>query len=57
MKKILLENAGNQVEITEAQLSEEKAKVLITYGYLKPIMNGFDENTQATIENLIEGRM
>lgn len=38
-------------------LSEEKAKVLITYGYLKPIMNGFDENTQAKIEELIEGRM
>lgn len=38
-------------------LSEEKAKVLITYGYLKPIMNGFDENTQKVIEELIEGRM
>lgn len=38
-------------------LSEDKAKVLITYGYLKPIMNGFDENTQSKIEELIEGRM
>lgn len=38
-------------------LSEEKAKVLITYGYLKPIMNGFDENAQGMIEKLIEGRM
>ena len=38
-------------------LSEEKAKILITYGYLKPIMNGFDENVQKTIEQLIEGRM
>lgn len=38
-------------------LSEEKAKVLITYGYLKPIMNGFDEDTQSLIEKLIEGRM
>ncbi|MCQ2087011.1 MAG: SufD family Fe-S cluster assembly protein [Bacilli bacterium] len=38
-------------------LSEEKAKVLITYGYLKPIMNGFDESTQQKIEELIEGRM
>lgn len=38
-------------------LSEEKAKILITYGYLKPIMNGFDDNTKNTIEELIEGRM
>lgn len=38
-------------------LSEEKAKILITYGYLKPIMNGFDENIQKEIEQLIEGRM
>lgn len=38
-------------------LSEENAKVLITYGYLKPIMNGFDEKTQNRIEELIEGKM
>ena len=38
-------------------LSEDKAKVLITYGYLKPIMNGFEESVQNKIEEIIEGRM
>ena len=37
-------------------LSEDQAKILITYGYLKPIMNGFDEKNKTLIENLIEGR-
>ena len=35
-------------------LSEEKAKILITYGYLKPIMNGFDSKIQEKIEKIIE---
>jgi len=35
-------------------LTEEQAKVLITYGYLKPIMNGFDASTKIIIEELIE---
>ena len=37
-------------------LSEDQAKILITHGYLKPIMNGFDEKNKTLIENLIEGR-
>ena len=35
-------------------LSEEKAKILITYGYLKPIMKGFDSKIQEKIEHIIE---
>lgn len=38
-------------------LSLDNAKVLITYGYLKPIMNGFEESIQKKIEKLIEGRV
>lgn len=43
--------------LTSRGLSEEKAKTLITYGYLKPILIGFDDNTKAKIEKLIEGRI
>ncbi len=44
--------------LTSRGLTESEAKKLITYGYLKPIMNGFsDEQIKEEISNLIEGRM
>lgn len=44
--------------LTSRGLTEADAKRLITFGYLKPILNGFDEEeTKEEISNLIEGRM
>ena len=44
--------------LTSRGLSEETAKELITFGYLKPIMEGFKEDEiKEHISSLIEGRM
>ena len=44
--------------LTSKGLSEAEARELITYGYLKPILNGFeDEKLQESISNMIEGRI
>lgn len=44
--------------LTSRGLSEESAKELITLGYLKPIIEGFDdENVKNHISSLIERRM
>ena len=44
--------------LTSRGLSESEAKELITFGYLKPILNGFiEEEIKEKIISLIEGRM
>ena len=44
--------------LTSRGISEKEAKELITYGYLKPILLGFnDQEIIDDINNLIEGRM
>ena len=44
--------------LTSRGLTEEEAKRIITLGYLKPILKGFnDKNTVSKIEDLIEGKM
>ena len=44
--------------LTSRGLSEAEAKELITFGYLKPILVGFnDDNTREYISSLIERRM
>ena len=44
--------------LTSRGLTEEEAKRLITFGYLKPIMNGFaDQELKDYIEQKIEGKM
>ena len=44
--------------LTSRGLSEDDAKRLITFGYLKPIIKGFeDEELKEQITNLIEGKM
>ena len=44
--------------LTSRGLNEEEAKRIITLGYLKPILKGFDdENSIKKIEDLIEGKM
>ena len=44
--------------LTSRGLTEAQAKELITFGYLKPIMNGFtEEEIKEEISSLIEGRM
>ena len=44
--------------LTSRGLTEEAAKQLITFGYLKPIMNGFvEEEIKEEISSLIERRM
>lgn len=44
--------------LTSRGISEKEAKELITYGYLKPILVGFnDQEIIDNINNLIEGRM
>lgn len=44
--------------LTSRGLTESAAKELITFGYLKPIMNGFiDEEIKGEISTLIEKRM
>ncbi len=44
--------------LTSRGLTEDEAKRLITFGYLKPIIKGFeDEELKEEIANLIEGKM
>ena len=43
--------------LTSRGLNIEEAKMLITLGYLKPILKGFDESIQGEIDNLIERRL
>lgn len=43
--------------LTSRGLSVDEAKLLITLGYLKPILKGFNESTQQEINTLIEGRL
>lgn len=43
--------------LTSRGLSEEEAKLLITLGYLKPILKGFNESVGEEINTLIEGRL
>lgn len=43
--------------LTSRGLSREEAKLLITLGYLKPILAGFDAETQQKINEEIEGRL
>ena len=44
--------------LTSRGLSEAQAKEVITFGYLKPILEGFiDEDVKEDISKLIEGRM
>ena len=44
--------------LTSRGLSEAQAKEVITFGYLKPILEGFiDEDVKEEISKLIEGRM
>ena len=43
--------------LTSRGLNLEEAKMLITLGYLKPILKGFDEVVQKDIDELIERRL
>ena len=43
--------------LTSRGLSIDEAKLLITLGYLKPILKGFNEETASEIDSLIEGRL
>ncbi len=43
--------------LTSRGLSLDEAKLLITLGYLKPILKGFSENVASEINELIEGRL
>ena len=43
--------------LTSRGLSLEEAKMLITLGYLKPILKGFDSSIQTEIDSLIERRL
>ena len=43
--------------LTSRGLTVDEAKLLITMGYLKPILKGFNEATAKEIETLIEGRL
>ena len=43
--------------LTSRGLNLEEAKMLITLGYLKPILKGFDETIQGEIDSLIERRL
>ena len=43
--------------LTSRGLSNEEAKLLITLGYLKPILAGFDDAMKAEINKQIEGRL
>ena len=43
--------------LTSRGLSVDEAKLLITLGYLKPILKGFNEEVQNEINALIEGRL
>ena len=51
-------NDESMFYLTSRGLTEEQAKELITMGYLKPILVGFeDEEIKEEISSLIEGRM
>lgn len=51
-------NDEHMFYLTSRGLTEDQAKELITLGYLKPILNGFeDEEIKDEISSLIEGRM
>ena len=51
-------NDEHMFYLTSRGLTEEQAKELITLGYLRPILNGFeDEEMKDEISSLIEGRM
>lgn len=43
--------------LTSRGLNKEEAKMLITLGYLKPILKGFDKSIQEDIDALIERRL
>ena len=43
--------------LTSRGLSSEEAKLLITLGYLKPILAGFDDTMKSEINKQIEGRL
>lgn len=43
--------------LTSRGLNVDEAKLLITLGYLKPILKGFNEATSEEINHLIEGRL
>ena len=43
--------------LTSRGLTNEEAKMLITLGYLKPILKGFDASIQGEIDQLIERRL
>ena len=43
--------------LTSRGLNKDEAKMLITLGYLKPILKGFNESIQAEIDSLIERRL
>ena len=43
--------------LTSRGLTKEEAKMLITLGYLKPILKGFNESVQSEIDQLIERRL
>ena len=43
--------------LTSRGLNKEEAKMLITLGYLKPILKGFKESIQTEIDSLIERRL
>ena len=43
--------------LTSRGLTTEEAKMLITLGYLKPILKGFDSKVQTEIDQLIERRL
>ncbi|MCD8204223.1 MAG: SufD family Fe-S cluster assembly protein [Coprobacillus sp.] len=51
-------NPDQMFYMTSRGLTEQMAKELITYGYLRPILNGFsDEESQNKIQSLIEEKM
>ena len=43
--------------LTSRGLTNEEAKMLITLGYLKPILKGFKDSIQTEIDNLIERKL
>ena len=43
--------------LTSRGLTNDEAKMLITLGYLKPILKGFDQSIQNEIDSLIERRL
>ncbi|MCQ2802720.1 MAG: SufD family Fe-S cluster assembly protein [Bacilli bacterium] len=43
--------------LTSRGISLDEARNLITYGYLKPILKGFNDKEKTRLTNLIEGRL